>query len=80
MNNRGAVSSDYIGMNHAYPEADYATCERIFQDHVLWIKGLMWFWVTDPSVDESFKQRYREFGWSNEDFVETGGFPHALYV
>lgn len=80
MNNHGAVSSDYIGMNHEFPEADYPTREKIFQQHVKWVKGLMWFWLTDPSVDESFKERYRNFGWSNEDFTQTGGFPHALYV
>jgi hypothetical protein len=80
MNNHGAVSTDYIGMNNDFPEADYPTREKIFQQHVKWVKGLMWFWLTDPSVDESFKIRYRKFGWSNEDFTETGGFPHALYV
>lgn len=80
MNNRGAVSTDYIGMNHDFPEGTYETRERIFQEHVQWIKGLMWFWLTDPSVDESFKKRFRAFGWSNEDFVGTGGFSHALYI
>lgn len=80
MNNHGAVSTDYIGMNHDFPESSHAAREEIFQKHVQWVKGLMWFWRTDPAVDESFKDRFRTFGWSNEDFTETGGFPHALYV
>jgi len=33
-NNHGAFGSDNIGMNHAYPEADEATREAIFRDHV----------------------------------------------
>ncbi|MDQ8206358.1 FAD-dependent oxidoreductase [Coraliomargarita sp. SDUM461003] len=80
MNNHGAISTDYIGMNHNFPEASYETREEIFQAHVQWVKGLMWFWLTDTVVDESFKEKYRNFGWSNEDFPQTGGFSHALYV
>jgi len=80
MNNHGAVSTDYIGMNYDFPEADYATREKIFQQHVKWVKGLMWFWMSDSAVNESFKERYRKFGWSNEDFTETGGFSQALYI
>jgi hypothetical protein len=43
MNNHGAVSSDYIGANYDYPEGDYTTRERIFQAHVTFQQGLMWF-------------------------------------
>jgi len=67
-------------MNFDFPEADYPTREKIFQQHVSWVKGLMWFWHSDPSVADSFKEPYRNFGWSNEDFVESGGFSRALYV
>tara|TARA_R100000027_G_scaffold17378_2_gene12569 strand:+ start:10868 stop:12430 length:1563 start_codon:yes stop_codon:yes gene_type:complete len=80
MNNHGAVSTDYIGMNYDFPEGDYATREKIFQEHVQWVKGLMWFRVSDPSVPEESRENFRKFGWSTEDFTETGGFSHALYV
>jgi hypothetical protein len=80
MNNQGAISTDYIGMNFDFPEADYPTREKIFQAHVDWIKGLMWFWYSDPVIADSFKERYHHFGWSNEDFIDTGHFPHALYI
>ena len=33
MNNHGAFSSDDIGMNYDYPEADYATREKIIAEH-----------------------------------------------
>ncbi|WPJ95801.1 FAD-dependent oxidoreductase [Coraliomargarita algicola] len=80
MNNWGAISSDYIGMNHDYPEASYAEREKIFQAHVTWTKGLLWFWLTDPSVDKSFQNRFRTFGWNAEAFKESDHFPPALYV
>ncbi|MGH6980735.1 MAG: FAD-dependent oxidoreductase, partial [Stellaceae bacterium] len=33
-NNNFAFSTDHIGMNYAYPEGDYATRAKIWQDHV----------------------------------------------
>ena len=39
-NNHGAVSTDFIGANWNYPEADYRTREQIFQVHVRWTQGL----------------------------------------
>jgi hypothetical protein len=80
MNNHGAVSTDYIGMNHAFPEAAYPERERIFQEHVRWVKGLLWFWSTDSDVPESFRTRIRDWGWCRDEFPETGGFSPALYI
>ena len=45
-NNNGGFSTDHIGANYAWPEADYATREKIFQDHVNYQQGLMWFCPT----------------------------------
>ena len=39
-NNNGGFSTDYIGGNYAWPEGDYATREKIFQDHVNYQQGL----------------------------------------
>lgn len=80
MNNQGAVSSDFIGMNHAYPEASYEEREEIFQAHVRWTLGLMWFWAQDPVVDDSFREPYLKFGWPKDEFQRTGGFAPALYI
>ncbi len=80
MNNHGAISTDFIGHNHDFPEAGYDHREAIFQRHVNWIKGLLWFWASDPAVDHSFQEEFRNWGWPRDEFIETGGFPHALYV
>ncbi len=79
-NNHGAVSTDFIGGNHAFPEADYAERERIFQAHVAWILGLLWFWASDADVPAAFQEPFRRWGWCRDEFVTTGGFSHALYV
>ncbi len=79
-NNNGGFSTDYIGAADAWPEADYATREKIFQDHVNYQQGLMWFMANDPEVPEELRTKVRAFGLSRGEFPETGGWPHELYV
>jgi hypothetical protein len=79
-NNHGGVSTDFIGRNHDYPEADYATRERIFQEHVRYTQGLMWFMGNDPAVPEPIRTRWSTWGLCKDEFTETGGWPHQLYV
>ena len=79
-NNHGAVSTDFIGRNYNYPEADYATREKIFQEHVTYQKGLMWFLANDPAVPENIRTRWASWGLPKDEFQETGGWPHQLYV
>jgi hypothetical protein len=79
-NNEGGFSSDHIGANYAWPEADYATRETIFQDHVNYQQGFMWFLANDPEVPEKIQTKVREWGLKKGEFPETGGWPHELYV
>ena len=49
INNNGAVSTDYIGNNYAYPEGDYATRDRIWHEHLSYTQGLLHFLANDAS-------------------------------
>ncbi|HEX7010539.1 MAG TPA: FAD-dependent oxidoreductase, partial [Phycisphaeraceae bacterium] len=79
-NNYGAVSTDYIGHSDAWPEADYATRERIFQEHVTYQQGLMWFQVHDPAVPDDVREQMAQWGLCRDEFQATGGWPHQIYV
>jgi hypothetical protein len=79
-NNSGGFSTDYIGGADAWPQADYRTREKIYQDHVNYQQGLMWFMANDPEVPEDLRSKVRAFGLPKDEFQETGGWPHELYV
>ena len=79
-NNAGPVSTDFIGGSYEWPEADYATRERIFQAHVTYQQGMMWFLANDPAVPEQLRAQVRKFGLPRDQFDETDGWPHELYV
>lgn len=80
MNNYGAVSSDFIGRNFDYPEGDYATREKIFQEHVMYQKGLMWFRSNDPRVPQNIQENWRKWALPADEFPDCGGWPHQLYI
>ncbi len=80
INNHGGFSTDLIGGNYAFPEGSWAERERIFQDHVAYTKGLLWFWKQDRDVPAAFQEPFNEWGWAGDEFEEYGGFSPTLYV
>jgi hypothetical protein len=79
-NNHGPVSSDFIGMSWAWPEADYRTRERIFQAHVTYQKGFYWHMANCPDIPERYRRAYQRWGLARDEFMATGHWPHQLYV
>ncbi|HUG55429.1 MAG TPA: FAD-dependent oxidoreductase [Vicinamibacteria bacterium] len=80
LNNYGGFSTDNIGRNYEWPDGSYATRERIFQDHVTYQQGLLWFLSSDERVPEKVRQEVRTWGLPKDEFPTTGGWPHQLYI
>ena len=58
----------------------YQLRERIFQDHVSYQQGLLYFLANDPRVPHELQERVRGFGLDPDEFKETGNWPHQLYI
>jgi FAD dependent oxidoreductase len=79
-NNYGGFSSDHIGANYHWPEGGYDTRERIFQDHVSYNQGMYYFLSNDRRVPVAIRDELNAWGLPKDEFTETGGWPHELYV
>jgi hypothetical protein len=79
-NNRTGVSTDFIGGNYAYPDADYEQRERIVARHRAWQQGLMWTLANHDRVPEKIRSEVARWGLCRDEFVAGHGWQEQLYV
>ncbi|MEI6176771.1 MAG: FAD-dependent oxidoreductase [Verrucomicrobiota bacterium] len=58
----------------------YELREKIYQEHVNYQQGLMYFLTHDPQVPKELQERAGRFGLDPDEFKETGHWPHQLYI
>jgi hypothetical protein len=79
-NNRTGFSTDFIGQNYEYPEADYETRARIVARHLRYQQGLMWTLANHPRVPDAIRHEVARWGMTRDEFVEGDGWQTQLYV
>ena len=81
-NNRSGFSTDFIGQNHAWPEASYKEREKILKAHLDYQMGLVWTLANDPRVPEPIRSRVAQWGTCKDEFADGLGlgWQSQLYV
>lgn len=80
INNRNGFSTDMIGMNWDYPEANYARRREIIKAHEDYTKGLLYFVGNDPSIPEFIREEMQKWGYPKDEYVNDGHWSPQLYI
>jgi len=80
INNRGGFSTDMIGANHNYAEASYNQRKKIFDEHVDYTKGLLYFYITDPRVPKNLQDFVAQWGYPKDEYTDNNHWTPQLYV
>ena len=79
-NNKGGVSTDFIGQNYGWPQGSYDERDVIRDRHLTYQKGLMWSLANHPRIPEKIRQEVSKWGMTKDEFVTGGGWQQQLYV
>lgn len=63
-----------------YPTAEEPRREEIRKHHRRHTRGLLHFLSSDPAVPASVRRELAGWGWRADEFGDTDGLPHQLYV
>ncbi len=80
INNRNGFSTDMIGMNWDYPDADYKRRAEIWKAHTDYTKGLLYFVGNDPRVPAHIRTELNRWGYPKDEYTDMGNWSHQLYV
>lgn len=80
INNFGGFSTDMVGMNWNYPEANYSEREKIVKQHEDYTKGLLYFLGHDNRIPEFIRNEMLKWGYPKDEYVSNKHWSPQLYV
>ena len=79
-NNKGAISTDAIGLNAGYATGTREERAAIEAAHRCYQQGLLWTLANHPRVPAPIRAEMSRWGLPADEFTETGGWPPQLYI
>lgn len=78
--NTATFGGNLPGVSWEWPEATYVRREQIAREHEDYHRGLLHFLATDLRVPAKVRDEMKRFGLPRDEFTDTGGWPHQLYI
>lgn len=76
----GFVSTVPLGAGWEYPEASPERRKEIWNEHLTWAQGFIYFLQNDPSVPDTIRQALGAWGLPQDEFADTGHWSRQLYI
>jgi len=80
INNNGAFSTDMIGENWDYPEADYNKRKEIKKAHDDYVKGFFYFIGHDPRMPSYLRNEMLQWGYPKDEYMDNKNWTPQMYV
>jgi len=80
INNYGGFSTDLVGENWKYPDANYAERAAIQKFHEDYTKGLLYFVGHDERISQNIRKEMLQWGYPKDEYVDNGHWSPQLYV
>jgi FAD dependent oxidoreductase len=81
VNSIGPFSLNLLdGSNRDYPDGGAAARARVRDRHLRYTRSFLYFLAHDGDVPPHIRDELRRWGTCADEFADTGGWPHQLYV
>ncbi|MFL5955362.1 MAG: FAD-dependent oxidoreductase [Gaiellaceae bacterium] len=81
VNSIGPFSLNLLdGSNRGYPDGEGDTRARVRGHHLHYTQSLLYFLAHDEDVPARIRLELQRWGTCTDEFGDTGGWPHQLYV
>ena len=77
---RGAPEQPVMPEVPYSPTALAQARQRVFDEHLRWDVGLLWFLQNDPAVPTKLRDEARSWGWCRDEYDDNAHLPPQLYV